>query len=70
MEHTIVLDTFQLVPRCGKCGSDTLLLPDGVLRQDDLTDASLITCGSCHGVSSFLEILKACETTNAREMVR
>jgi hypothetical protein len=69
MEDTNVLDTSQLIPRCGKCGSDTLLVPDGVIRQEDLTDSSLITCGSCHGVSTFFEILKACETSDARDLM-
>jgi hypothetical protein len=69
MEDTILLDSSEIVPRCNKCGSDDLLMPDGALSQDDLTDDSLITCGSCGTVFTVTEIVASCETSAAKDFI-
>ena len=58
VEDPIVIDTFQVVPRCSKCGSDQLHMPDNVLSNGDLTDDSLLTCGDCGAVFTYAQIVK------------
>lgn len=70
MEDHILLHRFQVVPRCKECGSDDLLMPDGVLSQDDLSDDSLITCGSCGVAATYHTILEACEASKADDLMR
>jgi hypothetical protein len=50
-----------VVPRCGKCGSDDLRMPEGVTSQDDLADDSLLTCAHCNTTITYTALVEACE---------
>ncbi len=69
MEDTIILNTFQVQPRCIKCGSDNLLMPDGALDQSDLADDSPITCGGCGAIYTYVELVEACEASKANDLI-
>ena len=61
MGNTIVIDTFQTVPQCSKCGSDDLRMPEGITKQDDLADDSLITCANCGTVTTYAALVESRE---------
>jgi hypothetical protein len=61
MDNTSVIDTFQTVPHCSKCGSDDLRMPEGITGQDDLADDSLITCANCGTVTTYAALVECCE---------
>jgi hypothetical protein len=68
MKNVILLERFHVVPRCTKCGSDDLGMPDGITSQDDLTDDSLITCGACGATFTYTQVVKAAETAKANDL--
>ena len=68
-EGIIPLGTLEAQPHCIKCGSDNLLMPDGVLSQDDLTDESHLTCGGCGAVITYAALVKSCETRKAIDLI-
>ncbi len=69
MEDTILLERFHVVPRCKKCGSDDLRMPDGIASQGDLTDDSLITCGACGATFTYTQVVEAAETAKANDLI-
>jgi len=69
MDGTILLGTIESIPHCGKCGNEDLLMPDGILSQNDLADDSLLTCGSCGTVVTYASLVAACETREAKNLI-
>jgi hypothetical protein len=68
MDNTTIIETFHAVPHCGKCESDDLRMPEGITRQDDLTDDSLITCTSCGTVTTYVALVESCEANAAKDI--
>ena len=69
MEDTILLERFHVVPRCTKCGSDDLRMPNGIASQSDLADDSLITCGACGATFTYTQVVEAAETAKANDLI-
>jgi hypothetical protein len=66
MNDTIKVGTFEATPHCSKCGSDALLMPDGILSNDDLADGSFITCADCGTVTTYAALVESCEADAAK----
>jgi uncharacterized Zn finger protein len=69
MNDTIHLGTIEAVPRCGKCGSDDLRMPEGVTSQDDLIDDSVVTCADCGTVTTYAALVASCEADVAKNVI-
>jgi len=68
MDNTTIIETFQAVPHCSKCGSDDLRMPEGIASQDDLTDDSLVTCRNCGAVTTYAALVESCEADAAKNI--
>lgn len=68
MDNTIEIGTIESVPRCGKCGSDDLRMPEGVANQDDLTDDSIVTCANCGTITTYAALVASCEADIAKNI--
>jgi hypothetical protein len=68
MDDAIEIGTIETTPHCSKCGSDDLLMPDGVLSNDDLADDDLITCSKCGTVTTYAALVESCEADSAKNI--
>lgn len=68
MEDTTEIGTIEATPRCGKCRSDDLRMPEGITSQDDLTDDSLVTCANCGTVTTYAALVESCEADAAKNI--
>jgi len=69
MDDATTIETFEVIPRCSKCGSDDLRMPEGITSQDDLTDDSPLTCANCGTVTTYAALVESCETSKANDLI-
>ena len=70
MEDTTEIGTIEATPRCVKCGSDDLRMPEGIASQDDLTDDSVMSCANCGTIITYAALVESCEANVAKNIKR